>query len=45
MTNQGKIDSIVTRYYRIPLEEELSDSTHGIHTHFDLVVQNGLFPF
>ena len=37
MTNRAKIDSLVTRYYRIPLKEELSDSRHGVHTHFDLV--------
>ena len=37
MTNRGVIDSLVTKFYRIPLEEDLSDSTHGVHTHYDLV--------
>ncbi len=33
----SKIDSIVTRTYRIPLPVALSDSTHGDMTHFELV--------
>ncbi|MGG4036527.1 uroporphyrinogen decarboxylase, partial [Paenibacillus cisolokensis] len=42
-----KISDISTNYYRIPLEENLGDARHGIHTHFELIVvklalENGL---
>lgn len=34
----SKITDVVTEYYLIPLEEELGDAKHGIHTHFELPV-------
>ncbi|WP_438503622.1 mandelate racemase/muconate lactonizing enzyme family protein [Ectobacillus ponti] len=32
------IIDVVTEYYQIPLEEELGDAKHGIHTHFELPI-------
>ncbi|NEU30028.1 mandelate racemase/muconate lactonizing enzyme family protein [bacterium LRH843] len=34
----SKIIDIVTELYRIPLDEELGDAKHGIHTHFELPI-------
>ncbi len=32
------IKAVRARYFRVPLEEVLVDSTHGTHSHFDLVL-------
>ncbi len=34
----AKISEIITEYYQIPLDEELGDAKHGIHTHFELPI-------
>lgn len=46
MNDKTKIVDVVTEYYQIPLEEELGDAKHGIHTHFELpivkvILENG----
>lgn len=34
----GKIKKITTRYYRLPLEENLVDAIHGKHNHFEIII-------
>lgn len=36
--HMSKIVEIITEYYRIPLDEQLGDAKHGIHTHFELPI-------
>jgi L-alanine-DL-glutamate epimerase-like enolase superfamily enzyme len=33
-----KIESAVVSLYRVPLDEVLIDSAHGVHSHFDLAI-------
>lgn len=36
--NATSIKSVKTEYYHIPLAEQLVDASHGIHTHFELIL-------
>lgn len=36
-TSDSVIDNVDVAYYRVPLQEVLSDAKHGDHTHFELV--------
>lgn len=38
MAKAHKIESAVVSLYRVPLDEVLIDSAHGVHSHFDLAI-------